>query len=293
MKQAVGLLLLPLVLSAAAEAQPSATPRGFGELAAQAPPHIDQALRARVQAFYDLQQAKKYRQSETLVHEDSKDTFYGAEKLSYRSFKIVGVTFEEQFTRAKVVIDIDTDVFFPGFGQMAVHRPLASSWKLDQDQWWWFVTPTSIKESPFGPMNFGDGQNPNGPKTQGPAAPAGPILGNIKSMENFKGVMEELRSKVTVDKDSVALPANQPGEAVVLLHNKFDNKVKPVVTFPDTPGLKVVLDPPVVPSGEQGRIRIIASPVAGTRPPVAVRITVEEISKVFPIEVTFQPAPPK
>lgn len=292
MKQAVGLLLLPLVLSAAAEGQ-SATPRGFGELAAQAPPHIDQALRARVQAFYELQQAKKYRQSETLVHEDSKDIFYGAEKLSFRSFKIVGVTFEEQFTRAKVVIDIDTDVFFPGFGQMAVHRPLASSWKLDQDQWWWFVTPTTVKDSPFGPMNFGDGQNPNGQKTQGPAAPAGPILGGEKSLENFKAVMEELRSKVTIDKDSVTLPGNQAGEAVVLLHNKFDNKIKPVITFPDTPGLKVVIEPSVVPSGEQGRVRIMATPVNGQRPPVTIRITVEEIAKTFPVEVTFQPAPGK
>ncbi|MBM3795488.1 MAG: hypothetical protein FJW31_15815 [Acidobacteria bacterium] len=292
MKQAVGLLLLPLALSAAAEGQ-SATPRGFGELAAQAPPHIDQALRARVQAFYDLQQAKKYRQSETLVHEDSKDIFYGAEKLTFRNFKIVGVTFEEQFTRAKVVIDIDTDVFFPGFGQMAVHRPLASSWKLDQEQWWWFVTATNVKASPFGPMNFGDGQLASGPKTQGPAAPAPPILGNIKSMENFPEVMKELRSKVTADKDAVTLPSNQAGEAVVLLFNKFDNKIKPVITMPDKPGLKVVLDPPVVPSGEQGRIRIIATPVAGTRPPVSVRITVEEIAKTFPIEVTFQPAPGK
>jgi len=270
----------------------SSTPRGFGELFNQAPPHVDQALRARVTEFYQLHQDKKFRQADKLVHEDSKDIFFEGDKNSFRSFKIVGVTFEENYTRAKVVVDIDTDFFFPGFGQMQVNRPLTSMWKLDQNQWWWYALPCDPnvgKDSPFNNMFKGCGtEKVEGPKTSN----SGPTIGAPQSLEDFQRALADLRAKVTADKSEVMLPSHEPAEAEIVISNAWDNPVHLTIDAPDLPGLSLRLDKPVLEAGQKARLKIISKPESkGFKPGITARLTVEEVSKVMPIQINFAQPP--
>ena len=288
MKQAACFLFL---LTATAWSQSTSTPRGFGELFNQAPPHIDQALRERVQIFYKLHQEKKWRASDQIVHEDSKDIFFSAEKLTFRSFKIVGVSYEENFTRARVLVDIDTDMFFPGFGQMQVNRPLTSTWKLDKDQWWWYVTPfdpNEGKNSPFNTMFKGTQEGATVP----PPDPNTPILGTPQSMEDFKRVMTEIKNKVTVDKSELVFPSHEPASGEIIVSNQWDNAVHLSIDVPNLPGLTLKIDPPLLAPGQKARVKIVSKPeTRGAKPSVRALLTVEEMSKVIPIEITYLPPP--
>lgn len=273
------------VWSATAAFGQAPTPRGFGDLFEQAPPHIDQALRARVDRFYALHQEKKWRAADALVHEDAKDTFFGAEKLTFRSFRLVRIAYRDNFARADVVIDIDTDMFIPGFGQMAVHRPLTSTWRFDRNEWWWGVAPVNCRETPWNTMFCGgDPAQPGG--GDGPPIPA--------ALENFSQVLADLKSKVSVDRTGILLPGNVPAEAEVAISNHWDSAVHLSIDVPDRSGLSLHIDKPLLPAGETTQLRIRSRPEshgAAVRPPIVVRLTVEELRKVVELQISFQPSP--
>lgn len=298
MKQALRVLFFAsagAALAAGQQQQQTPTPRGFGDLFNQAPPHIDKALRERIGKFYALHQEKKWRQADALVHEESKDIFFNAEKLTFRSYKIAGITYEENFTRAKVVIDIDTDMFFPGFGQMQVNRPLTSVWRLDQNEWWWNVPPfdpAKGKDSPWGTVFRED--NPGGGKNGGgqPADPKSPTIGTPTSMEDFRRALAELKNKVVVDKTEVVLPSHEPAEAEVIITNQWDNPVHLTVDVPELPGLSLRLDKSLLPAGEKTKLRVISKPeTRAAKPSLSAMLTIEEISKRVDLQIIFLPPP--
>ncbi len=292
MKQAACVLFFLAALAFGQQSTPpSTTPRGFGELFNQAPPTIDHALRERINAFYQLHQENKFRQAEKLVHEDSKDIFFNGDKNSFRSFKIVGVSYEENYTRAKVVIDIDTDMFFPGFGQMQVNRPLTSMWKLDQEQWWWYALPCDPnvgKDSPFNNMFKGCGA----PATEQATGPSVVSLGDPNVMKDFPRALADLRNKVTIDKNAVVLPCHEPAEAEVVVSNQWENSVHLSIDVPDLPGLSLQIDKPILEPGQKARVKIVSKPeTRGAKPAVRARLTAEEVSKVMLIDITYLPPP--
>jgi hypothetical protein len=292
MKQASSILFLCAAAAGAVWSQ-QATPRGFGELFNQAPPHVDKALRERVEVFYQFHQDKKFRQADQLVHEDSKDIFFAGDKLAFRGFKIVGITYEENYSRAKVVIDADTDFFFPGFGQMQVNRPVLSFWKIDQNVWWWYVTPFDPnvgKDSPFNTM-FKNTDKDGKPQPAGPN-PNVQILGAPQSMEDFKRAIAELKNKVTVDKNEVTLPSHEAAEAEIVVSNLWDNAVHLSVDAPELAGLTLRIDKPLLAAGQKARLTIVSKPeTKGAKASMRALLTVEEISKVVPIEIHFLPPP--
>lgn len=287
MKQTLRALFFAAVGGASYLAAQTPAPRGFGDLFNQAPPHIDKALRERIDKFYALHQEKKWRQADALVHEESKDIFFNAEKLTFRSFKIVGINYEENFTRAKVVIDIDTDMFFPGFGQMQVNRPLTSVWRFDQDQWWWNVPPfdpVKGKDGPFGPMFRGATGEPVDPKAS--------TIGTPTSMEDFKRALADLKNKVQVDKTEIVLPCHEAAEAEVVITNQWDNAVHLTVDVPDLPGLTLRFDKALLPAGEKTKLRIISKPeTRAAKPSLTAMLTVEEISKKVDLQIIYLPPP--
>ena len=286
MKQSACVLFF---LAAAAYGQQTGTPRGFGELFNQAPPNVDQALRERIKVFYQLHQEKKFRQADKVVHEDSKDIFFGGDKNSFRAFKIVGITYEENYTRAKVIIDIDTDMFFPGFGQMQVNRPLTSMWKLDQDQWWWYALPCDPnvgKDSPFNNMFKGCGAS-------APEGPAPPIrVGEPGAMEDFQKTLADLRSKITIDKNQVVFPSHELAEAEIVVSNQWENAVHLSIDVPELPGLTLKIDKPLLEPGQKARVRIVSKPeTRGAKSTIQARLNAEEMSKVMLIDIIFLPPP--
>jgi hypothetical protein len=139
------------------------------DLFSKAPPEIDNALRERISKFYQAHVEGKFRVADQYVSEDSKDIFFEADKRRCRSFEIVKINYEENFTRARAVVNCDTEMLLPPKGVMQVKMPVASSWRLESGTWFWFVEGKS-NQSPFGAMNAGQGdgvvQIPKGPSAE-------------------------------------------------------------------------------------------------------------------------------
>lgn len=275
--------LLAAVAAAAGQSPTTTitTPRGFGDLMAQAPPHVDKALRDRINRFYLLHQQKQWRAADALVHAESKDAFFSLEKSAFRGFKIVRIAYRENFTNATVVVDIDTDMFFPGFGLMQVNRPLTSFWRFDQNEWWWHVVPVDCKETPWNLMYCGGGP---------PDIPDG---GRVAAgLPDFPKVLADLKSRIKVDKTEILLPRHEAAEAEVVIANHWESSVHLTVDFPALTGLSLQLDNPHLPSGETTKLRIASRP----RPPDAVpgpsqltaRLTVAETGTVIELKIAYR-----
>src|SRR5208337_4282459 len=68
------------------------------------PADVDQALRARITEFYDLQVKGEFRKADALVAEDSKNFYFTSTKIKYLSFEIVRIDYSDSFTRAKAAV---------------------------------------------------------------------------------------------------------------------------------------------------------------------------------------------
>ncbi len=259
----------------------SAFPQGgFGNLFTKAPPDVDNALREKVTYFYDMHVQGKYRQADAVVHEDSKDVFFGAEKIKMRGFKIVSINYEEGFQRAKVVADIDTEFYFVGFGKMDVHRPVVSSWaRDDKGQWWWTVEKTSARETPFGRMNPGPDGDP-AKKIDGED------LGKLIEARGIK--VADLKSRVKADKDSIELLSHKPSNGEVNILNDFDGPIEISMQADDFPGVVFALDQTKVEAGQKAKLTVHCRPVGtAKKPDLRALLIIEPLGKTIPIKVTF------
>ncbi len=253
---------------------------GFDDLFQKAPPHLDKALRDRLAIFYQAHQDGKFRLADTVVHEDSKEIFFGAEKPRFRGWKIVIVSYEENFTRAKAVIEVDTDFVFPGFGKMQVHQPLSSTWKFDKGEWWWYVVPADCKSSPFGQM------------CKGPDTPASSGLGLSDIFNSHQMTPDQLRGKIAVDRTEVTLSSHEPSVETVTITNKWENPVNLSLGNTDTPNLGVVLDKTFIDPGESVRMRISYKPTTKVKKPsVSAWVRAEQLATTITFLINFADPP--
>lgn len=117
----------------------------------------EQALRARVEEFYKLQQGGKFRQAEAYVAEESKEDYYNGRKQEVRDFTVDRVQLLEGGTRAKVVVKAKMVMLFAGAQEVVMATE--STWKLDGGKWSWFLDPAMKNLTPFGMMVTGEDAN--------------------------------------------------------------------------------------------------------------------------------------
>src|ERR1019366_5950106 len=112
------------------------------------------AVRARAQTFFDLQVAKKYRQGEAMVADESKDAYYNGAKFNIDSFTITKVQVAEGNAAADVTIKAKVTVIVPAIGQ-TVHTEAAQTthWKLENSEWVYFLDADAAPMTPFGKLN--------------------------------------------------------------------------------------------------------------------------------------------
>lgn len=266
--------LLTLVLCAAAlQAQAPAA------LFDKAPPDVDAALRERVRLFYQAHVDGKFRLADTVVHEDSKDAYFAAEKSRYKGFEIIRINYSENFTRAQVVTAVVTDFAMPGFPSAEARVPVTTLWKLDGGEWWWYVEPPGQgRQTPFGTMKPGEG-----PGADNPFA----LLRKMPSAEEIQG-------QVGVDRTEVRLNPGGAGEVVVT--NRMPGPVTLELELPAQAGFEAKLERADLKANEQTRILFRAPAPAGTGAG-EVRLRVLPVNRVIPIRVLIggsEPAaPPK
>lgn len=200
----------------------------------KAPPAVEEALRERIQQFYQLHVDGKFRQAESLVAEDTKDFFYSANKPKYVSFKIDRIDWSEDFTRAKATVVCEMYVMVPGFTGKPLPVPVPSFWKVENDQWVWHVDQESRNLTPFGRMKPGE----NG-------APASSLPALPSQEEAIK-----LISKVSVDKSFVRLSVSKPSSEQVTITNGLPGVIKLTVGAPEVAGLVIETEPSVQPGAK-------------------------------------------
>lgn len=257
---ALGRLAVILLLAAALEAQ--APP----ELFEKAPPDVDASLRERVRLFYQAHVDGKFRLADSVVHEDSKDAYFAAEKSRYKGFEIIRINYSENFTKARVVTAVVTDFAMPGFPSAEARVPVTTLWKLDGGEWWWYVEPAGAgRPTPFGVMKPGEGGSPENPFTL------------LRKMPNA----EQIQGQVGVDKTEVRLSAGGAGEVVVT--NRMPGPVTIELELPVQAGFDAKLEKADLKANEQTRILFRAAAAgSGTS---EVRLRVLPINRVIPIRV--------
>jgi len=240
----------------------------------QAPPQVDEALRARIKIFYQAHVDGKFRLADEVVAEDSKDIFFEMQKPRYKGFDIVKINYSDNFTKADAVVACQGEWMLQG-RMMPVTMPLNSSWKFDKGEWWWYVKPSNGElKTPFGTMHFDEGKTPGGM----PAIPKDP-----------QAAAQEILHKVQVDKTEVMLSSYKPASQDVLIKNGMPGSVTLRVT-PDTTfkGFSYTLDKANLNAGETAKLTLRCDPADKTaKPTLKLRIFVEPISQQIPITVKF------
>lgn len=145
------------------------------DLFTKAPPAVDEALRARVTKFYELQGEGKFRLAERLVAEESKDIYFEADKRRCRKFEVVRLNYNEGFDKASAVVNCHTEILLPPKGLVSVTLPVTTFWKIADNDWYWYVPPRDALDSPFGKMKAGAGDGGGG-------LPRGPSVKDLMKM---------------------------------------------------------------------------------------------------------------
>jgi hypothetical protein len=160
------------------------------------PQDVDDALRARIKQFYDYHVARKYRQAEQLICEESKDDFYVLSKPELENFRIGNIEYSDQFTKAKVVIVGAMPVLLPMAGGKIMDMPFASYWKIEKGIWCWYYNKEASRHTPFGDVKAPEDSKPGTGPTALPAMP------NIS--------IGALQSALKMDRTSVELVDGKP-----------------------------------------------------------------------------------
>jgi hypothetical protein len=238
---------------------------------------VDQALRRRIQFFFQAHVDGKWRLADQVVAEDSKDNFFAMQKPRVLSFEIARIDYSDNFQRAKVAVNCEEDMLMMGAGSVRLKMPRYSDWKLEHGEWFWYFDPNVIRETPFGPMKLltnGAAGNQS-PSAQFPM-PLGPSP-------------KDIQSAVKVDKIEVSLKSTEPSSDTVTVSNGLPGWVTVSLQVPEIPGLQVKLDQKNIKSGQQAHVTFRFDPSGGAAPPSAVvNLLVDPIDLVFAIRATFQ-----
>jgi hypothetical protein len=253
-------------------------PALFGQLTtdilSKAPPAVDEALRARINKFYQFHVDGRFRQAEAMVSEDSKDFYYNSTKSKYFGFEIKDIQYSENFTKAKATVLCQVSVMIPGFAGKPFPAPMASYWKVENGDWYWYINTSEIKLTPMG----GNIDLPGA--KQGPTA-----LPKINALPTDAAMV---LGKVKADKDSVALKAGAPSSGEITVSNSMPGTVFLTVQKPAVEGLEVEC-PASLPGNGKGTVTYRFKP--GKEKPsasVTANILIQPTNESLPVTIRFE-----
>ena len=227
------------------------------------PARVDQALRARITEFYQDHIRKEFRKAEALVAPDTKEFFYSHNKPGYLSCEIRKIAYSDKFKRAKATMACSLYVMVPGFADKPLTVPFASTWKVLNGKWFWYVDMESLRETPFGKMTPGPGS-------------AGSLPAIIPDNADF--VMKLVRA----DKGSVSL---KPGQSdTVTIQNGAPGIMD--LSIADTiPGVQATLDHTKMGVGDKAVLTLHAGDTATSG---VVSVKVDQTGQIISVQVTVQ-----
>lgn len=228
------------------------------------------ALRARAQEFFDLQVAKKYRQAEGMVAEDTKDFYYNGNKINIKKFVIEKVELLDNNTRGKVTMKSTSTLIVPVAGPVDLDSESTSSWKFENGQWMYHVD--DVIETPFGPMK----RQPEGGTGASPLS----VLDKQKKPD-----VAEIRSLVKLDRNAVVLTAGKPTQDVTVLSD-LPGEVDLSLSADQYAGFKVEIQKTRLAKGEKSTVQVTSTGNGKTGG--IVRVLVSPLGTELDIQVTKQ-----
>jgi hypothetical protein len=190
----------------------------------KAPNEVNEALRSRVQQFYQAFVEGKFRTAYLFVAEDSQDAFMESGKDQYKKCETIKMDYTADFTKARVLESCDG--VWKWHGQVINTKiPLTTFWKLANGQWdWYYVRPTEVR-TPFGISKV-----PAEETNDGKAAPVIP---------DNRAMLQMVNNAVKVDKSEITLHGWEASKDELHVLNEMPGVISLILDFPGKPGLKV------------------------------------------------------
>ena len=234
------------------------------------PAAVDEALRARITEFYGYAITNEPRKAEALVAEDTKDFYYNNNKPNFTHCEIRNIKYTDDFTKANALMYCGAIVMMPGFTGKPMNVPFASTWKIENGKWMWYVDEERRRATPFGKMNPGPKvyTSQSDPKTH--------ALPQIPATPDF------LYGMVKVDKREVEVKRGESAQV------EISNSAPGVVYLtPDAKiaGVEVTLDNSSVKQNEKAVLTVKAGDDAQSG---TFEIVVTPMQQVIPIHVTVK-----
>ncbi len=182
----------------------------------KAPPEVDQALRARANAFLDYESKGNNRKAYDLVAEDSKDYYFEAKKEKSASFTIDEIEYGADLTTATVKSTMKRQTMLAGH-MVELPQVLIYQWKFEKGEWVWYhdpskdVTKTIIGDLSAAPVVATAGESP---------------LPKDLSHEAAMIAARRIAPKAAVDKKMVTFTLGKEATEQVTFHNNNPGYVK-------------------------------------------------------------------
>jgi hypothetical protein len=258
-------------------------------LSAQAPPDVDQDLRARVNGFYQnfLDTSFAPRKGEPFVAEDTKDYYYNAAKEKYQSFHIEKINYSDNFTQATVIVVGKTTTSLGG-QTVVVEFPKETHWKLENGKWCWTFHQEDYAVTPMGvgaknPPTTGEAGGLKPPKDTSPAA--------IRTA----GLSVLEQQPMGVDKGMFTVDPAAPWSQKVTFTNGADGEVQVGLDGPVVRGMKANIDKITVPGHGKATISFAYDPTdkSGAKDVwepkgiIVFRVIAAPFNRIYPISLNF------
>ncbi len=232
--------------------------------AQQSPPSAaEQALRGRVEQFYQLELDKKFRQAEDYIAEGDKDRFYNSNKPNIDGFSVGRIELGENAAIAKVYVDLQVKQVIPGFPPINSTSHTLTSWRIENGNWVLYLDTAVAQQTPFGRAQFGPGSN-----TGAPGAP-----------QDLSAIGEIVK----VDRPSIALTTAEPVQTAVI-SNVLAGAIDLNVISSGAPGVEATLDKTHLEAGEKATIRFRSKD--GTRASGIAEIQILPLRQTLTIRVS-------
>ncbi len=226
----------------------------------------EKALRARADQFYQLEVNGEFRKAEAFVAEDTKDFYYNTGKPEILKFHIEKVDIDPDGVHAVVKVNLTTTMRSPVVGAMNFSSTSATTWKLDNGQWSWYLVQNADINTPFGKWHIGDLSS----KLQAPPLPG------LNGIDPSK-----VSGLVTIDRTSIELNGDG-GASTVTITNHMPGAIDVKLASGGLPGLAVTIDKEKPASGETSTVTF--KTVGGAKPAGKITIAADPIQQ-FVIDV--------
>jgi len=244
------------------------------DLFKKAPPDVEEALRGRISKFYQAQVDGHPRQSEQYVAEDSKDYFFEMRKPRILGFEIRQIDYTDNFTKATVVTLAQMYVKFPGFDKKPLSMPVRTLWKVVNGQWYWYIDPDTLNDTPFG-------------KSSSSGPPAGPG-GSLPDVSQGP-TPESLYKQVGADRQKVRLKSSEASSDQVTISSRLPGVITLRLQANDIPGVEIKLDRTQLKPGESATLSFHSEPRPGvSRSAFTAVVVAVPINVAIPIHAAFE-----